>query len=38
MMYNDNGEIRLWDSVKIDRDCRIMMHSSEETVMIVVIT
>lgn len=37
-VYNDNGESRFRDLVKADRDCRIMMHSSDEIVLMVLIT
>lgn len=36
-VYNNNGEHRIWESVKIDSECRIMMHSLKEIVLMVVI-
>ena len=37
-VYNDNEESRIGDNVKTDRDVYIMMHNSEEIVLMVVIT
>ena len=37
MVYNNNGEIRFWKSIKTDIDCRIMINSCEKIVMMVVI-
>lgn len=36
-VYNNNEESRFLELVKTDTDCRIMMHSSEEIVLMVVI-
>lgn len=36
-VYNYKGEIRLWNSVKTDTDCCIMIHSCEDIVPMVVI-
>lgn len=37
-VYINNGESCIWESVKTGSDCRIIMHSSEETIQMVVIT
>lgn len=37
-MFNNNGVHRMWESVKTNSVCRVMMHGSNDIVLMVVVS